>query len=150
MKLIATLLLLTVSLSVNAAPTHDIDTSTMSANPKVDPGNTTLDGRGAPRFSCGQYKFNDGTVQEFYSQVWANIPADQMVCRFFKYEFRGKKGQEGTMVAAKVDAGCTCFFYEKPCDPGAGHAEVWTGWSGWENYVSTERKFKGWYCFERS
>lgn len=35
-----------------------------------------------------------------------------MICRWFKYEFRGKKGKEGKMVAAKVDKGCTCFFYE--------------------------------------
>jgi hypothetical protein len=66
----------------------------------------------AARFTCGQYKFDDGTVQEFYSQVWAGYPATEMICRWFKYEFRDKKGQAGRMVSAKVDKGCTCFFYE--------------------------------------
>jgi hypothetical protein len=66
----------------------------------------------AARSDCGQYKFDDGTVQYFYSQVWAGYSADKVICRWFKYEFRDKKGQEGKMVAAKVDKGCTCFFYE--------------------------------------
>lgn len=37
-----------------------------------------------------------------------------------------------------------------PCDPNSGRAERWVGWMGWENYASTEKKFKGWYCFEQS
>ncbi|KAJ4342370.1 hypothetical protein N0V87_000988 [Didymella glomerata] len=81
----------------------------------------------AARSDCGQYKFDDGT-----------------------YEFRDKKGQEGKMVAAKVDKGCTCFFYESPCDPSKGVAERWVGWNGFENYVDTDKNFKGWYCFEQN
>lgn len=97
MKVTNLLLFLAAALTVNAAPA--------SNTPAISK-------RGGPRFSCGQYKFDDGTVQEFYSQVWAGLPANQMICRHFKYEFRDKKGQEGKMVAAKVDSGCTCFFYE--------------------------------------
>ncbi|XPS98274.1 hypothetical protein M3J09_007482 [Ascochyta lentis] len=153
MKSISVLLLLIASLGINAAPAREgIATSPVPAihNPDMDTANASLTTRGGSSFSCGQYKFDDGTVQEFYSQVWAGIPADRMVCRYFKYEFRGKKGQEGTMVAAKVDAGCTCFFYERPCNPSDGHAEAWTGWMGWQNYAPTDKKFKGWYCFEQS
>lgn len=84
------------------------------------PTNTTTDTASlenrAARSDCGSYKFDDGTVQYFYSQVWAGYPADKMICRWFKYEFRDKKGQEGKMVAAKVDKGCTCFFYEYVSD----------------------------------
>jgi hypothetical protein len=84
-------------------------TTAAPANTAIDPA--TLENRTA-RSDCGQYKFDDGTVQYFYSQVWAGYLADEMICRWFKYEFRDKKGQEGKMVAAKVDKGCTCFFYE--------------------------------------
>ncbi|KAJ8107614.1 hypothetical protein OPT61_g8741 [Boeremia exigua] len=112
----------------------------MSDSDNLDVGvSFTANKRASTRFTCGQYKFNDGTVQEFYSQVWAGLPAEQMICHQFKYEFRDKKGQDGAMVAAKVDLGCTCFFYETPCDPGKGHAEAWVGWSGWENFVPTDK-----------
>ena len=37
-----------------------------------------------------------------------------------------------------------------PCDPGKGVAERWEGWDGFENYVGTDKKFKGWYCFEQN
>ena len=110
MKVLFALLSLAASFAVNAAAISDsMGTSATQDNRNidVDTAHTT-----ASRFSCGQYKFQDGTVQEFYSQVWAGLPANEMVCRYFKYEFRDKKGQEGTMVAAKVDLGCTCFFYE--------------------------------------
>lgn len=83
--------------------------SAAPSSPAID---TLTPEKRATRFSCGQYKFDDGTVQEFYSQVWAGYPADEMICRWFKYEFHDKKGQQGKMVAAKVDEGCTCFFYE--------------------------------------
>lgn len=96
MKFIPVALALAVSLAT-ATPTA-IDTA-------------RLENRAA-RSDCGQYKFDDGTIQYFYSQVWAGYPADEMICRWFKYEFRDKKGQKGKMVAAKVDKGCTCFFYE--------------------------------------
>lgn len=114
MKLTIILPLLAFSFQVVAAPApHDTITPTPSSTHTLEADESTLiTKRGSPRFSCGQYKFADNTVQEFYSQVWANIPADQMLCRHFKYEFHSKKGQEGTMVAAKVDKGCTCFFYE--------------------------------------
>jgi hypothetical protein len=101
MKATNALLMLVVGITINAAAA-DYTSEILAAAVK----------RGASRFSCGQYKFDDGTVQEFYGQVWAGLPADRMICRHFKYEFRNKKGQEGTMVAAKVDSGCTCFFYE--------------------------------------
>ena len=101
MKATTALLMLAARLTVNAV-TADNTSKTLSA----------IDKRGASRFSCGQYKIDDGIVQEFYSQVWAGLPADRMICRHFKYEFRDKKGQEGIMVAAKVDFGCTCFFHE--------------------------------------
>ena len=114
MKATPAFLLLAVGLSVNALPTSDANHN--PAVPTTHTPNITAvsaaDKRGSSRFSCGQYKFDDGRVQEFYSQVWAGIPAEQMVCRYFKYEFGSKKGREGTMVAAKVDFGCTCFFYE--------------------------------------
>ena len=114
MRVTSTLLLLAISLAVNAAPAGDVtNTQAKPDNPKPDIDTVlAADKRGASRSSCGQYKFDDGTVQEFYGQVWAGIPADRMVCHHFKYGFRSKKGQEGTMVAAKVDFGCTCFFYE--------------------------------------
>ena len=38
----------------------------------------------------------------------------------------------------------------KPCDPNDGLTEVWPGWTGWENYATTDKKFKGWYCFEQA
>ncbi|KAF2131797.1 hypothetical protein P153DRAFT_395101 [Dothidotthia symphoricarpi CBS 119687] len=105
-------------------------------------------GTGATRFECGEYKFDDGTIQTFYSQVWAGYPRDQMFCRPFKYErFHKKSGQEGKMVAAKIDLGCTCFFYTVPCDP-SHYAEAWKGWDGWMNYASTDKHFKGWWCRE--
>lgn len=65
------------------------------------------------RFSCGQYKFDDGWVQNFYSQVWAGRPRDEFICHSLNYELTHptKKNQPGKMVAAKVDRGCTCFFY---------------------------------------
>lgn len=107
MKFISAALMLAVGLA-NAAPANN---ATNTHSPDVDVVPTT-EKRGSSRFTCGQYKFDDGTVQEFYSQVWAGYPADEMICRYFKYEFRDKKGQEGKMVAAKVDKGCTCFFYE--------------------------------------
>lgn len=109
MKEVYAILALLVSLAVEAAPAGGlVELQTTSETANAD----AIHKRGGPRFSCGQYKFDDGTVQEFYSQVWAGIPADRMVCRYLKYEFGNKKGQEGTMVAAKVDLGCTCFFYE--------------------------------------
>ena|SRR5690242_21822029 len=114
MKLISALLALGISFVVKAAPASELrDVQVTSDNTDLKLANLpTISKRGAPRFSCGQYKFKDGTVQEFYSQVWAGLPADIMICRNFKYEFGDKKGQEGKMVAAKVDLGCTCFFYE--------------------------------------
>lgn len=115
MKIISILLLLVTSLTTIALPASGAtatpsmqDDHSLAADTLHDPTNTIR----SSRFSCGQYKFADNTVQEFYSQVWAGMPADQMVCRHFKYEFRDKKGQDGVMVAAKVDFGCTCFFYE--------------------------------------
>ncbi len=108
------LLLLVTRLPVYATPTSNtIDTSSTPdySNQKIGVALAAHEAR-SPRFTCGQYKFGDGTVQEFYSQLWAGIPADRVVCHRFKYEFRDKKDQDGTMVAAKVDLGCTCFFYE--------------------------------------
>jgi hypothetical protein len=29
-------------------------------------------------------------------------------------------------------------------------AERWVGWNGFENYVDTDKNFKGWYCFEQN
>jgi hypothetical protein len=110
---LASILLLAASLGVNAVPVGEGKPTVPSViNPAIDPSNVIDYTLSASRFSCGQCRFDDGTVQEFYSQVWVGLPADQMVCRFFKYEFRDKKGQEGKFVVAKVDAGCTCFFYE--------------------------------------
>lgn len=97
-------LLLAAGLGISAAPAAGAVTSSLA-------NDAALTEMQAPRFSCGQYKFSDGVVQEFYSLVWAGQPPNQKVCRYFKYEFHDKKGQEGTMVAAKVDFGCTCFFY---------------------------------------
>lgn len=105
-----------ISLVVDAAPAlQGVDISTPALvvpSLSIATSNDAIRRRSASRFSCGQYKFDDGTVQEFYSQVWAGLPADRMICRHFKYEFRDKKGQEGKIVDAKVDLGCTCFFYE--------------------------------------
>jgi hypothetical protein len=107
------LLLPALTLCVYAAPTEERALVVPTIlNPEAPTYSAVEGNADASRFSCGQYKFDDGTVQEFYSQVWAGHPADQRICRFFKYEFRNKKGQDGKMVAAKVDAGCTCFFYE--------------------------------------
>ena len=113
MKLATAALILSVGLAI-AAPAHTAkDTSVVASTHGLDVDVTpATKKRSSPRFTCGQYKFDDGTVQDFYSQVWAGLPADEMICRLFKYEFRDKKGQEGKMVAAKVDKGCTCFFYE--------------------------------------
>ncbi|KAJ4983046.1 hypothetical protein SVAN01_11462 [Stagonosporopsis vannaccii] len=152
MKLALALVALSISLPIKAAPASELrNVGAMSNSDDLDMTKLpAASKRGAPRFSCGQYKFKDGTVQEFYSQVWAGLPAEFMICRLFKYEFGDKKGQGGTMVAAKVDLGCTCFFYEMPCNPNSGRAETWKGWLGWQNYVTTDKPFRGWYCFEQS
>lgn len=79
----------------------------------VPQGRPTDVQKASPRFSCGQYKLSPGdVVQEFYSQVWAGLPADMPICRRLKFEFGDRKGEMGSMVAAKVDYGCTCWFYE--------------------------------------
>ncbi|KAF1924505.1 uncharacterized protein M421DRAFT_402290 [Didymella exigua CBS 183.55] len=145
MKLIVTALALAVGLAT-AAPANGVNADTYTADIETLPNPE----KRAPRFSCGQYKFDDDIVQELYSQVWAGYQADQMICRYLKYESRDKKGQEGKMVAAKIDKGCTCFFYESPCDPNNGLAEIWEGWVGWQNYIDTDKNFRGWYCFEQN
>jgi hypothetical protein len=65
------------------------------------------------RYSCGEYMLEDGTRQDFVSQVYDCIPADQFTCNTFKYApFNPTNpGQDSVMVAAKVDFGCTCTFY---------------------------------------
>ncbi|CAO2650678.1 Nn.00g019700.m01.CDS01 [Neocucurbitaria sp. VM-36] len=105
---------------------------------------------GGSRSSCGKYKFDDGWVQAFYSQVWAGRPRDQLICHSLNYEFTHstKKNQAGKMVAAKVDPGCTCFFYTAACDPKLGYAESWQGWDGWGTWAYTDKPFKGWWCYE--
>lgn len=67
----------------------------------------------ATRYACGQYMLEDGTRQDFVSQVYKCIPRDQFICNTFKYEpfHPTKPGQSGNMIAAKVDPGCTCTFY---------------------------------------
>jgi hypothetical protein len=67
----------------------------------------------ASRYACGQYMLEDGTRQDFESQVYKCIPHDQFICQPFKYSLINptNPGQSSHMIAAKVDPGCTCFFY---------------------------------------
>jgi hypothetical protein len=123
MRFLSTLLVIAMAILVSTAPLEGSSvTNTTISVPAVtfmsgdtqftppDAGNVT---KSSPRFSCGQYKLaSGGIVQEFYSQVWAGLPADIPLCRFLKFEFGDRKGQMGNMIAAKVDYGCTCFFYE--------------------------------------
>ncbi|KAH7388664.1 hypothetical protein BKA66DRAFT_568989 [Pyrenochaeta sp. MPI-SDFR-AT-0127] len=104
----------------------------------------------ASRYSCGQYKFEDGWTQNFVSQVWAGRPRDELICHSMNYErtHSTKGGQAGRMIAAKVDPGCTCFLYGTPCDPVQGHAEAWQGWETWGTWAYTDKVFKGWWCRE--
>ena len=121
MRFITPLLLLAVTVGVLAIPL-DVGPSQNSvpdiptiSNFDYDftPTEGTSDTTSSSRFSCGEYKFDDGWVQAFYSQVWAGRPRDQQICHPFNYEFTNpkKKNQPGKMIAAKVDLGCTCFFY---------------------------------------
>jgi hypothetical protein len=67
----------------------------------------------ANRYACGQYMLEDGTRQDFVSQVYDCIPREQFTCNIFKYApFNPTNAsQPGAMIAAKVDPGCTCTFY---------------------------------------
>jgi hypothetical protein len=123
MRLLSILLVMFMILLVSAAPFDGSSVTTTSVvmptststsgDTQVAPSNATHVAKASPRFSCGQYKLSPGgVVQEFYSQVWAGLPADVPLCRYLKFEFGNKKGQMGNIVAAKVDYGCTCFFYE--------------------------------------
>jgi hypothetical protein len=123
MRFLSTLLVIAMAIHVSAAPLEGgsvtnasiaVPTITsMSGDTQFTPPNAADITKSSPRFSCGQYKLSQGgVIQEFYSQVWAGLPADVPLCRFLKFEFRDKKGQMGNIVAAKVDYGCTCFFYE--------------------------------------
>jgi hypothetical protein len=65
------------------------------------------------RYSCGEYMLEDGTRQDFVSQVYNCIPAEKFMCNTFKYApFNPTNaGQDSTMIAAKVDPGCSCTLY---------------------------------------
>jgi hypothetical protein len=123
MRFLSTFLVITMAILVSAAPLEEspvMNTSTavpattsISGDTQFTPPDAADFTKSSPRFSCGQYKLSPGgVVQEFYSQVWAGLPADVPLCRFLKFEFGEKKGQMGNIIAAKVDYGCTCFFYE--------------------------------------
>jgi hypothetical protein len=123
MRFLSTLLVIAMAMFISAAPLEGSSvTNTSIAVPTIASitGDTRFTSPGAadvtkssPRFSCGQYKLAPGgIVQEFYSQIWAGLPADVPLCRFLKFEFGDRKGQMGNIIAAKVDYGCTCFFYE--------------------------------------
>ena len=102
-------------LLASALPLDETSSTSTSLDPPTTraPSNASTITKAAPRFSCGQYKLSPGgAVQEFYSQVWAGLPADVPLCRYLQFEFGERRGQMGGIVAAKVDYGCTCFFYE--------------------------------------
>lgn len=122
MRLLTMILLLMFALGVLAVPLEatpsqdsalEIPTIT-NFDDDFAPVNGTVDNNaGGSRATCGKYKFDDGWVQDFPSQVWAGRPRDQQICHLFNYDFTNakKKNTPGKMVAAKVDLGCTCFFY---------------------------------------
>jgi hypothetical protein len=123
MRFLSTLLVIAMAMFIGAAPLEGSSvTNTSIAVPTITsitgdtqftPPDATDVTKSSPRFSCGQYKLAPGgVVQEFYSQIWAGLPADVPLCRFLKFEFGDRKSQMGNIIAAKVDYGCTCFFYE--------------------------------------
>lgn len=72
-------------------------------------------GVASSRYRCGSFKFDDNTTQDMVSQAWNNRPVQERYCRPIKYSLArvdGKAGKDANMVAAKIDKGCTCFFYE--------------------------------------
>ncbi|KAL6708399.1 hypothetical protein ACN47E_002662 [Coniothyrium glycines] len=146
MHLIRTLAVLAIATVTLAAPVEIEDTTANVAMPDTGPA-VAVDS--SSRYRCGSMKFDDGTTQDMVSQVWGGRPSDEIVCHPIKYTRArpDKGGQWANMVAAKIDNGCTCYFYEQPCDP-KKYNEVWAGWPGWDNYTSTNKHFKGWWCYE--
>jgi hypothetical protein len=67
----------------------------------------------ASRNACGQYMLEDGTRQDFESQVFKCVPRDEFHCNYFNYaKFDPfNPGKRSHMIGAKVDPGCTCTFY---------------------------------------
>ena len=65
------------------------------------------------RYGCGQYMLEDGTRQDFVSQVYKCLPRNQMICNHFQYAPYNPThpGEQSKMIAAKVDPGCTCYFF---------------------------------------
>jgi hypothetical protein len=67
----------------------------------------------AKRHTCGQYMLEDGTRQDFVSQVFNCIPREQFICHKFDYQTAKPThpGETNHMVAAKIEPGCECWFY---------------------------------------
>jgi hypothetical protein len=112
MCFLTTLLAVAVAAVVFAAPaSSSVAVSNVNDNTfaRADAANCPK----ASRYACGQYMLEDGTRQDFESQVYKCIPHDQFICQPFKYSSFNptNPGQSSHMIAAKVDPGCTCFFY---------------------------------------
>jgi hypothetical protein len=106
MRFLNSILALAVATLTLAAPTHhDVNNTVVPAEAANCPKPT--------RYGCGQYMLEDGTRQDFESQVYKCLPPDQFICQHFTYApFNPTHpGEAGYMIGAKVDPGCTCTFY---------------------------------------
>lgn len=110
MRLPHLLVLVAIAIGTCAVPLSSnstVDTATPTTAPAMADGN-------ASRYRCGSLKFDDGTTQDMVSQVWSGRPFGEIHCNPIKYTRarKDKGGQDANMVAAKIDNGCTCYFYE--------------------------------------
>jgi hypothetical protein len=87
MRFLFTLLVIAMAMFISAAPLEGSSVTNTSiavpaitsitGNTQFTPPNAADVTKSSPRFSCGQYKLApSGIIQEFYSQVWAGLPAD--------------------------------------------------------------------------
>jgi hypothetical protein len=106
MRFLAFLLAIMLATLTLAAPAV---TETASIFTRSDAANCPK----ATRNACGQYMLEDGTRQDFESQVFKCIPRDKFHCNYFNYaKFDPfNPGKRSHMIGAKVDPGCTCTFY---------------------------------------
>ncbi|KAL5114698.1 hypothetical protein ACEQ8H_007432 [Pleosporales sp. CAS-2024a] len=110
----------------------------------------------ATRYACGEYKLQDGSTQDFVSQVYQCIPRGQFICHKFEYAAYSPThaGEYAPMIAAKVDPGCTCTFYISDTCDSASYKEDWPGWEGepgkpeWSRPAYTDKGFRAWWCYE--
>jgi hypothetical protein len=108
MRFITVILALVLAALVLAAPAVT-EAASVSVFARSDVANCPK----ASRNACGQYMLEDGTRQDFESQVYKCIPRDEFHCNYFNYaKFDPfNPGKRSHMIAAKVDPGCTCTFY---------------------------------------